>query len=208
MIFDSLRNKAVPHARSSCPNCNTPLIAKCGSIMIWHWAHETLEHCDDWWEPISEWHLAWQEKVLEECREVRVGHHIADIKLSSGRVVEIQHSSLSVEIMQEREEFYGDMVWIFDGRPFLKSLLINEKISKKGNHYCTFHWRRPRHYIIQCTRQVFIDLGDRVLEVKEFQSREKEWQGRAYTSWNGWGFFHAKDENLFITKLFDRDFIG
>ena len=41
--------------------------------------------------------------------------HRADIVTASGGVVEIQHSPISVDVITEREEFYGErMAWIFD----------------------------------------------------------------------------------------------
>ena len=42
--------------------------------------------------------------------------HIADIKASSGFVVEIQHSPISEQELLSRENFYGDMIWIVDAR--------------------------------------------------------------------------------------------
>ena len=46
------------------------------------------------------------------------GKHIADIKTDSGLVIELQHSSMSLEEMQSRENFYKKMIWIIDGSPF------------------------------------------------------------------------------------------
>ena len=44
-----------------------------------------------------------------------MGPHRADIVTASGGVVEIQHSPISVDVITEREEFYGEhMAWIFD----------------------------------------------------------------------------------------------
>ena len=66
---------------------------------------------------MTEWHLGWQRAVPPERREVVMGPHRADIVTASGGVVEIQHSPISVDVITEREEFYGDrMAWIFDAR--------------------------------------------------------------------------------------------
>jgi competence CoiA-like predicted nuclease len=32
--------RATPGARASCPFCARFMIAKCGEINVWHWAHE------------------------------------------------------------------------------------------------------------------------------------------------------------------------
>ena len=42
--------------------------------------------------------------------------HIADVKADSGFVVEVQHSPISADELQAREDFYGDMIWIVDAR--------------------------------------------------------------------------------------------
>jgi hypothetical protein len=103
--------------RAVCPQCNGEVLSKCGSIKIHHWAH-VIKDCDSWAEPITDWHIGWQSLVPEENREVTVGCHRADIKLNSGLVVEVQHSSISSEMIAERESFYKNMFWIFDARAY------------------------------------------------------------------------------------------
>ncbi|MBL7893856.1 MAG: hypothetical protein JNK50_01090 [Bacteroidia bacterium] len=46
------------------------MLAKCGTINIWHWAHEAIENCDDWYEPETQWHRDWKEHFGEECSEM------------------------------------------------------------------------------------------------------------------------------------------
>ena len=36
------RIKATPKDKANCPICNEEVIAKCGSIKIWHWSHKSL----------------------------------------------------------------------------------------------------------------------------------------------------------------------
>ena len=203
MQFDSLRQKPTPNSKSTCPNCKTSLIAKCGSIKIWHWAHESLKECDGWYEPITQWHLDWQALVPEELTEVIIGHHIADIKLPTGKVIEIQHSNLPVEVVAEREAFYGNMVWIFDGTEFEERFKVREKHDDNGNLiYHTFKFKRPRQYIVRASKfPVYIDFGNWVFEVRKFRSFQNEgtYYGvtREYTSWTGWGHVRDKDTRLF-----------
>lgn len=107
------RVEATPECRRAvCPSCRTTVIARCGEINVWHWAHESTTDCDPWHEGISDWHLAWQDQVPPDQREVVIGPHRADIRARDGTVFEVQMSPLSPEEIREREDFYGNMVWI------------------------------------------------------------------------------------------------
>jgi competence protein CoiA len=183
MLYDLDRKKAMPGTSGVCPCCKNKVIAKCGRIKIWHWSHESLSDCDDWYEPISDWHLSWQDMVEEKYREVVVGNHRADIKDDTGRVFEIQNSPLSIEDMEEREDYYNNMVWIFNGSKFYDSIDFCERLSEKTReNYVTWKWRRPRKYIIECTKPVLMDFEgimidscrqlreDLVLEVGSFKN--------------------------------------
>lgn len=104
--------------RAECPECGTEVRSKCGSINVWHWAHVSLVDCDLWGEPESEWHLNWKSGLPPDWIEVPLSEngekHRADIRLPNGVVIELQHSSISVEEISIRERFYNKMVWIFD----------------------------------------------------------------------------------------------
>lgn len=102
--------------RAVCPCCKAEVIAKCGTMVVQHWAHRSSD-CDPWSEPESEWHQFWKAAAAPpERREVVIGPHRADAMLESGIVVEIQRSPLSVKEIAEREAFYADncggMVWV------------------------------------------------------------------------------------------------
>ena len=56
----------------------------------------------------------WQEIVHVD--QLTGGKHVADVKMPTGLVVEIQHSPISQQELQSRENFYGDMIWIVDAR--------------------------------------------------------------------------------------------
>lgn len=104
-----------------CRNCEEPLVAKRGCKKVHHFAHKSLANCDGWSEPMTEWHKTWQSIVPADNQEIRMSkenkNHIADIKTPSGLVIEIQHSSMTVDTMKEREEFYGNMIWVVDANP-------------------------------------------------------------------------------------------
>ena len=104
-----------------CPGCGAPVIAKCGTHKVHHWAHKGVKMCDNWWEPETEWHRAWKNNFPKEWQEIflpdeQTGEkHIADVKTEHGLVIEFQHSHIKSEERISREKFYRNMVWIVDG---------------------------------------------------------------------------------------------
>ena len=87
-------------------------------------------------------------------REVVMFRHRADIRLAPGRVIEFQHSSLSVDEIWERERFYGPgLTWVFDTIEAVESERLHLR-AKRGPHhrYRTFRWKHPRRSIIHCRR--------------------------------------------------------
>lgn len=107
------------HEKGYCPLCSAKLIPKRGKINIWHWAHKrNITNCTV--KPETEWHLRWKSYFPKENTEVimekKGEKRIADIVLNNGRVLELQHSSISPEEILDREAFYKKMAWIFDLR--------------------------------------------------------------------------------------------
>jgi hypothetical protein len=164
---DRERILAEPGLVASCPVCREPVRPKCGQIVRWHWAHVGREDCDDWAEPDSAWHRTWQEAVPVEQREIVIGNHRADVRAFDGTIVELQHSSISAEEINERERFYRRMVWIFDATEAVADarLLIRRR---SGRDYVTFRWKHPRKTLGACRRPVLLDLGsDLLLRVRK-----------------------------------------
>jgi len=92
MLFDHTGSLATPGARSTCPGCGGELVAKCGRIVTWHWAHLAAD-CDPWSEPESEWHRRWKFWFLSHPGvrvEVPMAEHRADVVLADGRIVELR----------------------------------------------------------------------------------------------------------------------
>src|SRR5215216_984393 len=114
---DGARIEPKPGVRASCPQCGGEVLAKCGTLVTWHWAHRKVE-CDTWSEGESDWHLDWKRQVAPAACEVVIGNHRADIHTPSGLVVELQHSAIDPRRIAEREAFYGQLVWLFDARDF------------------------------------------------------------------------------------------
>jgi competence protein CoiA len=120
-ISNAKRIEAAPGLNAECPQCSKPVIAKCGPIRVWHWAHRGERTCDPWWENQTPWHLAWKSEFPVESREVIAQdpdgeRHIADVKMSNGLCIEFQHSHLRPEERAAREKFYGsNLVWVVNG---------------------------------------------------------------------------------------------
>lgn len=55
-LVDNERADAAQDLKGVCPGCSQPVIAKCGTRKIWHWAHRAVKMCDQWWEPETDWH--------------------------------------------------------------------------------------------------------------------------------------------------------
>lgn len=153
---NSERVEATPNLRrAECPVCEKEVIAKCGEIVIWHWAHRAAD-CDPWAESETAWHKNWKELFPVEWREVRIGNHRADVRTPT-HVIELQHSSLGPTEIAEREAFYGQMIWIFD----LRSVAHNLDVPLQQNG--AFRWPRFRKSLGACKKPVFVHLQRGVL---------------------------------------------
>jgi hypothetical protein len=168
------RTPASPGEAGWCPLCQEQLIAKCGEIVTWHWAHHAQFDCDPWSEPESDWHADWKRLFQPEQTEVTVGSHRADI-ITNGTVIELQHQSLAVSEIRERERFYranvGAIVWVFDASSFtdnvdLRPMREHGRYGERGRQVLTdprvrtFRWRWPRKSHATITMPLYWDLGD------------------------------------------------
>ena len=120
-LVDNNKVEAEPGLKAVCPGCLQPLIAKCGTKKVHHWAHRSKIMCDSWWEPETEWHRLWKNNYPVEWQEIflpdeRTGEkHIADVRTNLGLVIEFQHSHITQQERVSREDFYKTMVWVVDG---------------------------------------------------------------------------------------------
>ena len=184
------RIKARPSCKALCPLCKKEVIAKCGEINTWHWAHKSAIECDTWAEGETEWHLSWKSIVKKEFCEVKIGNHRADIKGFCG-VIELQNSPISTSEIKERENHYKNMIWLFKADNYHISL------SDKGS-YCGFIWKWPRKSIITSKSRVYFDLGNKkILEIKKI---------RKYPNYGpkfgGWGYLLSYKD--FLSRYFNE----
>lgn len=200
------RTRATPGTRATCPYCGALMVAKCGEINVWHWAHGACAACDPWASGETAWHLSWKALVPDAwCEQVvdKGGvRHIADIRRPDGTVFELQSRPLPLADVRQREAFYDRMVWLFDVRECVArpkryigpSTYIHGKPhlelrAKDGYH--TFRWRHARKRIAHAEKPVFLDCGEEgVLELRRFYPDAPS---------GGWGVLHARE--TFVAAL-------
>lgn len=114
-----------PGGSATCQICEDFLVAKCGEIYTWHWAHKNERDCDPWKEHETEWHLKWKNRFPADWQErpqrdtVTGEKHIADIFNSrNDLVIEFQNSPIDIKEMQAREKFYKKMLWVVNAKKF------------------------------------------------------------------------------------------
>ncbi|MCL6260644.1 hypothetical protein M3O96_16185 [Aquiflexum sp. TKW24L] len=157
--------------KGTCPLCGGSVIGKCGEIYARHWQHSHDSNCDHWKEHETPWHRNWKAKFPEDMQEVVIENygekHRADIRTNSETVIEFQHSSLSKSTIRIREEFYGDMIWVIDAKPF-KENLRKWSVVQKGLIDIDTHAK----YKLSSIEQEFADELKRLTEVIKTNERE------------------------------------
>lgn len=140
-----------------CPTCDWEVRAKRGTVVAHHWAHAPGASCDPWKSSaMSKWHWDWQERFPRESREFVLERHRADVLLKSEadpddfQVIEFQNSSISEVDRQNREDFWGDVIWVLNG-PILSD---GFRISNTGALWL------PRLKLAQNGARVFVDMLD------------------------------------------------
>lgn len=184
-IVNSEKIEPKPNSYGKCPLCGGRVLAKCGEVNVWHWAHFKADNCDSWYEPESYWHLLWKMTFGKEHSEVVIKKegkwHIADILTESDVIIELQNSPIQKDIIRKREEFYGQrMIWVINGMHFKHNFYIREldnqnfnwkiKHDETQNHKGRkqFIWDYYRKSWFMTMRPVFIDFGyDSLFWVKE-----------------------------------------
>lgn len=194
--------KASPNTRALCVYCDAVMIAKCGEINRWHWAHEIYSRCDPWASGETEWHLEWKSLFPLNWVEIPIikeEKHIADVKTDKGVVIEFQNSPISPAEIRKRERFYANMVWVFN----VQNASI--AIFKKGDYF-TLKWRWPWQSIIRANCPLYLDVGNYEIAIKEERKTyiDADTQDFLYSNYKITGHILKKD-CLFEVKAFYRD---
>lgn len=162
--------------RALCPGCKKEVTGKIYSNKKNHWAHLKRD-CDNWYEPLSDWHLYWQNIFPKENQEVTLfdkengEFHRADIRLNNGLIIEVQNSPIIIKEVSERENFYNKkgLIWILNAKNLIpKSSFINFfspdncqiKISFSTEYYSEFE-----------TTEIINDLTDRNYHSLDFSKK-------------------------------------
>ena len=157
--------------------------------------------------PMTQWHVSWQELFAQEYREVVMcsgkHKHRADLCLpqpdGSQLIVEFQHSSISVENIRKREQFYtqvGHLLWVFDARKFHIRL---EPASENRDIY-QFTWSPPRKSLWVINTCLAFDFGHVVLLIAEAHQRSLK-----RTPCGGWGWIYRKlDFAIMLHKFIEQ----
>ena len=119
-LVNGQRQEAGPNLLGRCPACDHAMVAKCGEVRIWHWAHQGRRVCDPWWENETEWHRAWKGQFPDSWQEVvhtaeDGTRHIADLRTQRGWVIEFQHSYIRPDERRARQAFYAKLIWVVHG---------------------------------------------------------------------------------------------
>lgn len=200
-LVDGSKSKAMPGLHGLCPDCKAMMIAKCGEINVWHWAHESMNSCQSAME--SDWHRFWKECAASWRCEVPIENHRADIIACNGQIIELQHSQLPPEIVREREEFYRDMLWLIDASQFINNIIFDRKLNG-----FSFRWRHSRKWMKNITRDLVFDFGvyPEIL-LKDYSFHETIYCGPdiGETTRTGSTAIQFSDSNLFWVKYFYDD---
>jgi competence protein CoiA len=127
-LVNNIRSLPAKGLSGVCSGCESATRAYCGERYVHHWKHLSTEDCDPWYEPITEWHIDWQNRFPEDWQEQVIkkegGHHRADVLTEKGIVIEFQNSPITYAEAAKRESFYGKMIWVLNGANFKKSFNI------------------------------------------------------------------------------------
>src|SRR6267142_4076045 len=219
---DGIKLKAEKGLLGSCPDCQAQMVPKCGAIVTPHWAHKTLVDCDTWSEGETEWHRGWKNQFPAEEVEVSITkegkRHRADVYLQTPvgkvRTLEFQHSSISVEEIEARENFYGkdEMMWIFDAKSAYEGRRFwfedSGKTTAEGKKLRVSDWKHGKKSLLACDAVVILDFGEppkdkpeqphwmfRVVSMGTYW-RENEWEGQITVSerMSITGYFRTRDQ--------------
>ena len=199
-LVNGQRQEAQPDLSGECPACGRPMVARCGEVRVWHWAHIGRLLCDPWWENETEWHRSWKNQFPDDCQEIVHSaedgeRHIADVKTVGGWVIEFQHSYIKPEERRSREGFYPKLIWVVNGtrRKKDRAQLIrawNDGVAIGENSLVR------KVYLDDCgllrewadsNAPIFFDLGE----------TEALWWLFAKTN-NGWAYIHRFSRAQFI----------
>lgn len=201
------RSAPFPKAKGVCPFCSGEMTARCGKKKAWHWAHKPKRDCDPWWENETDWHRQWKSRFPEDWREVvhfdESGEkHIADVKTADGVVFEFQNSPMSIDELNARESFYGNVIWIVNGKSFEKNFTILDRLPNPDAEFsqdivfCQQTLNRPYFCYWRRSQNPHRRVGDMVRMLSPSEPGEEEILSQideAYVGHHWFDWKHQRD---------------
>ena len=141
---------------------------------------------DSWnYEPMSQWHLDWQDKFTNAQREAYIQKdgviHRADILTNSNVVIEVQNSAISQHDIWEREVFYDKLIWVINGYRFKSNLLFKHDIFRRSKFFLNKYWEIDKvdgEYCLIIDVPYYDEYGNLLATLKENQFtywQDKKW---------------------------------
>lgn len=181
--YNKERVKVSPEPKTTgiCILCGNDMISKCGTEKVWHWAHKVGSNdCDNWYEPITNWHKEWMDFFSSEETEVMIvkessnEKHVIDIKTKSGQKIDLQSKRIKNDEIEKRDRFWGGALWIINSEEFYKEGLnfVNNEERSKNYVEIIEGWNYPNSIVHEIKRRV-LESDERIKESSNYESRNK-----------------------------------
>ena len=145
------------HLKGHCPDCGDSVIAKCGEVNQWHWAHVVNAECKNN-KPETMWHKEWKLNFPQECVEEKIKNHRADVFIN-GVAIEFQASTIARPDIVSRNEVFKKVFWVIKAED--KHLFFREVIKKTKFYSCKWKWRKTSFdETLSKDTRIFLDVGD------------------------------------------------
>lgn len=154
-LVNGAKAEPFPGGYGRCPVCGLDLQAQISTCPP-HWTHVTGDICDPLTEPLTRWHMSWQDLVKPDFVEVAKKGHRADLVGNSDVVICLQHGSISAEGIRKRETIFKDMIWVFDARHRFEAVRTGTT---------AFFSYGAEEGPKSCSRLVFLDFGSYLVQV-------------------------------------------
>jgi competence CoiA-like predicted nuclease len=172
--------------KAKCPYCKEKLISRVGKINIPHWAHIKTSNCNSFdKESKTKWHyenqIYFKEQgfLIEQTIYKNDIFKIADVWIDNHFAIEFQHSPISVEEIEKRENHYGKVIWVFD----INKIYYEDRFDYDKNSYT---WRNPKESIYYCNQPIFLNFNKKYIHITSIKKQ----------------FFKVEDWHKYNTKHF------
>jgi len=160
----SIHNKA--YERPGGPR----LVAKRGEKLAHHFAYYSKDQAgilnDPWYQSKrvggskGQWHSDWQElsdpEYVEVIKQKDGIKHIADLVGKNDEVIELQHSPMTHQEIQQREQFYDNMIWVIDATTAEHFVAGSTRLS---NGIRNFYAIKMEDWWGFTTKTIYLDIG-------------------------------------------------